>query len=274
MSARLGLVASLGMALAGCDDDGAAPSSLLTAPRLLAIAADPPVTTASGVIALRALVVGSDGAALDVPVAWRVCSPWTLVRDPDVDCATGLALAVDDAGVAQLEVAAVLARFGGPAGPLPETGPCELGSVPVPVIATARVDGVRLIARKDVGVAQAARRAPAIATVTLDEAAATTFVPGATHRVAATPARDLLDERCTQDAVPVPVRESVRAYFYVSAGELDETSTTVVSQPDGSEAVGSVGFTAPDDRDLVRLWTVLIDGDGGAAWALRELRAR
>ena len=29
-----------------------------------------------------------------------------------------------------------------------------------------------------------------------------------------------------------------------------------------SEAVGSVGFTAPTDVALVRVWTVLIDGDG------------
>jgi hypothetical protein len=94
------------------------------------------------------------------------------------------------------------------------------------------------------------------------------------QRVVATPVRELLDATCTDDPEPVPVLESVRAYFYATAGELGASSASVNYQPDGSEAAGSVAFTAPTDVTLVRLWTVLIDGDGGAAWALRELRAR
>ncbi len=147
-------------------------------------------------------------------------------------------------------------------------------SVPVPVLATAVVAGVRLVTRKDVGLAAAARRGPAIAAVTLEDTPAATFTPGASHRLTATPARDLLDLRCTADAAPVPVLEGVQSYFYVTAGALAATSAAVAYRPDGSEAVGSVDFVAPSDVDQVRLWTVMIDGDGGAAWTVRTLDAR
>lgn len=259
--------------LAGCDDGGGEPSTLITGPRVLAVAAEPPVTTIDGAATLRALIVDGDGAPLAVDVAWRVCSPWSPLRDPDVDCGPdqALALPADGEGAARLVVADVLARFGGPAAPIPPPAPCELDSVPIPVIATAVVDGVRLVARKDVGVAAVARRAPVIAAVTLDDGAAATFTPGATHRIAATPVRDALDTRCTADPEPVPVLEGVRAYFYVTAGTLGATSADVVFQPDGSERVDSVELDAPTDVDRVRLWTVMIDGDGGAAWDLREL---
>ncbi len=260
-------------ALAGCDDTGAEPSTIISAPRLLAVAADPPVTTIDGVATLRALVVDGDGAPLAVDVAWRACSPWQLLRDPDLDCGAeqALALSTDGDGAARLAVDDVLARFGGPAVPIPPAEPCQLDPVPIPVIATAVVDGVRLVARKNVGVAAAPRRAPVIASVTLDEREVTRFRPGAVYRVAATPVRDTLDLRCTDDPEPVPVREGVRAYFYVTAGALAATSADVSYQPDGSERVESVELTAPTDVDQVRLWTVVIDGDGGAAWDLREL---
>ena len=45
-------------------------------------------------------------------------------------------------------------------------------------------------------------------------------------------------------------------------------------QPDDTAAIGSVELTAPTDVDRLRLWAVMIDGDGGVAWAGRELRAR
>lgn len=269
-------LAALLAAATGCADDGGDPSTLLTMPRLLAIAADPPVSPLDGAVALRALVLDAAGSPVDGAVAWRVCSPWQPVRDPDVDCAPdqALPLTVGADGAAHLALADVVARFGGPATPLPPPAPCAHGTVPVPVIATAVVDELRLLARKDVGVAAAPRRAPALATITVDGEPATTFAAGAEHRIAATPVRDSLDTRCTDDPTPLPVLESVRAHFYVTAGALAAAAADVTFQPDGSEAVGSVGFTAPTDVERVRLWTVLIDDDGGAAWALRELRRR
>ena len=102
-----------GLAAAACAGDELAPSTQITAPRLLAVAADPPVTTVDGSVALTALVVDGDGAASAAPVAWRACTPWRLVRDPDLDCAPddSLPLAVDAAGAARLDLAAVRARL-------------------------------------------------------------------------------------------------------------------------------------------------------------------
>lgn len=263
-------------ALAGCADDGAAPSTQLVAPRLLAIAADPPVVGLDGASALRALVVDGDGREAAVEVAWRACSPWQVVRDPEVDCApaVALALAVEPDGAARLDVAAAIARFGRPP-VLPAPTPCQPATVAVPVIATTVIDGLRLVARKDVAVGSwvgPPRRPPTIAAVTLDGDDARTYRPGAEHTLAALPARASLDESCTAD--DQPVLEPVRMWFYTTAGALDEPSADVRYQPDGSEAAGSVRFTGPADGGVVRLWTIAIDRDAGTAWALRELTPR
>ena len=264
------------VALAGCTDDGDAPSTQLVAPRLLAIAADPPVVGLDGASALRALVLDGDGREAQVAVSWRACSPWQVVRDPEVDCAPdgALALPVEADGAARLDVARAIARFGGPP-LLPAPTPCRPATVAVPVIATAVVDGVRLVARKDVAVGSwvgPPRRPPVIAAVTLDGDDARTYRPGAEHTLVALPARASLDESCTAD--DQPVLEPVRMWFYATAGALDEPSADVRYEPDGSEAAGSVRFTGPADGGPVRLWTIAIDRDAGTAWALRELSPR
>lgn len=263
------LALALASALTACADESV-PSSRITAPRLLAIAADPPVATRDGRVALRALAVDADGRAASAPVRWRACSPWQLVRDPDIDCAPAAALTLptDGNGVATLDLAAYQARFGAPPD-VPAGGPCAPPLLAVPVFATVEVDGTRLVARKDVAIAAVARRAPALATVLVDGAPATSYRPGATHRLTALPARDSLDPSCADPAVLEPVR----AYFYVTAGELDAASAEITLFADGSEADGSVGLRAPTDGDPLTVWTVLLDEDGGAAWADRVLIA-
>ena len=271
---RAALAGALALALAqaACADDGAAPSTRITSPRLLAIAADPPVATVDGQVALRALAVDAAGRPATSAVAWRACSPWQLVRDPDIDCApaAALALPVDASGGATLDVAAYLARFGAPP-VMPPAGddPCARPVVAAPVFATVVVDGARLVARKDVALGPVARRAPALAAVLLDGAPAAGFRPGAEHRLTAVPARDSLEPSCSEEGA----LETVRAYFYVTAGDLDEASATVTLFTDGSEVAGSVGLRAPDERDPLTLWTVLLDDDGGAAWTARTLTA-
>lgn len=263
------------LSVAACADDGSSPSSLITMPRLLAIAADPPVVAIDGAARLRALVVDGEGREVATAVSWRACSPWKAVQDPDVDCGPAVAwpLPIDADGAAVLDVGAAVARFGG-AITVPAPGPCAVSAVAVPVIATAVVDGTRLIARKDVWVGGPPRRVPALAAITLDGADATRYVPGQPQALAARPARASLDETCTGDTPPQPVLEAVRMHFYVDAGELSAASAEVTYQPDGSETEGSIVFTGPADRAPVRLWTIAIDGDGGVAWDGRELTAR
>lgn len=266
----------LALVTAGCADDGSSPSSLLTGPRLLGIAADPPVAAPDQVVRLRALVVDGAGAEAAVPVQWRACSPWQAVRDPDVDCAGSAAwpLPVGDDGVAVLDLPALAAALGQPLAVPPPAGPCAVSALALPVYAVAVVDGVRLLARKEVRVGGPARTLPAIATVLLDGAPAETYAPGQAAALVVQPARDALDPACTDDPEPLPVLEPVTIFAYATAGALSAPSAEVRYQPDGSEAAGAIDFTGPDDRQAVRLWTLAVDPDGGTAWTHRELTAR
>jgi hypothetical protein len=269
------LVPALALAAVGCADGAGSPSTILTAPRLLAIAADPPVAAPDQVVRLRPLVVDGDGREVAATVSWRACSPWRVVRDPDVDCAPPAAwpLPVADDGAAILDVPALVAAIGQPQVVPPPAGPCEVSAISVPVYAVAEVYGVRLLARKDVRIGGPSRTLPAIAAVLLDGAPATTYVPGEPAAVVVRPARDALDETCTDDPTPLPVLEPVTFHLYATAGTLSESSADVVYLPDGSEAAGSIELTGPDDGGPLRLWAIAVDPDGGVAWTHRDLSA-
>jgi hypothetical protein len=250
--------------LAACDDEGEAPSYLITGPRLLAVQAEPPAVTPGGLVTLRALVVDGDATLAAPPMAWRVCSPWITVRDPDRDCVgrDALALATAAVGSAVLDTAVAAAHFD--AGGVPAPTGCE--AVPVMVIATAELDGLRLVARKEVRVRAAERRNPGIARVTLDGAPAERFAPGREYVIGAAPVAELEDRRCTGDDEPGRPFEDVRFHVYVDGGELSNPHLDVEYEDDGTQVVEVERYTAPDRRAPVTMWVVAIDGDGGTAW--------
>jgi hypothetical protein len=250
--------------LAACDDEGEAPSYLITGPRLLAVQAEPPAVTLGGRATLRALVVDGEARQAAPSMAWRVCSPWIAVQDPDRDCvgADALPLTTATDGSAVLDTAVAAAHFG--AGGVPAPTGCEM--VPVMVIATADFGDLRLVARKEVRVRAAERRNPGIARVTLDGAPAERFAPGRQYVIGAAPVAELEDRRCTGDDAPGRPFEDVRFHVYVDGGELSNPHLDVEYEDDGTKVEEVERYTAPDDRGPVTMWVVAIDGDGGTAW--------
>jgi hypothetical protein len=128
----LPLLAAIAL-LGACDELPFTPSSLIDKPRIVAVAADPPVIAIDGdgdgapdgAATLTALVVTPDGRdssvapdqAVEMDVRWRACNPWKPVFEPERDCgpddALPLAAADGDTWQAQAEVrvADVLTRF-------------------------------------------------------------------------------------------------------------------------------------------------------------------
>lgn len=272
------IAATAAFAAAACADDGPDPSTLITTPRILAIAADPPVLGVDGVAAVRALIVDVDGTPVaGGALAMRACSPWRPVLDPEVDCAPGdaIELALDADGAGRLEVAAVLARFPPPTTP-PDVppSPCatDYAHVELPVVVTATVAGARLTAIKRARLASPSqtRRNPTIAEVLLDGAPAATYVPGAAHAITIRPDPASLDPTCTEDAPDALVPETVGSFLFVTAGALDAAVAEAIHDADGGEQLLPVTFTPPDDAEVV-LWAVAVDPDGGIGWTHRVL---
>ncbi|GAB4528427.1 MAG: hypothetical protein Tsb0020_45600 [Haliangiales bacterium] len=134
-AARASLARSAGGALAvavalttlsgGCDVEEFTPSSRIDKPRIIAVAAEPPVVGLGQRATLTALVVDADGRdsstaperALDFEIRWRACNPWAPVFQPDRDCVGDNALALtavdgeDWQGQATVDIPAVLQAF-------------------------------------------------------------------------------------------------------------------------------------------------------------------
>jgi hypothetical protein len=249
--------------LAACGDEAAAPSWLVTRPRLLAVQAEPPAAPFDAAVTLRALVVNGDATQAAPPMQWRVCSPWITVQDPDRDCvgADALALATAPDGSAVLDLAAAADHFGAGGAPAPQG--CDV--VSVIVIATTELGGLRLVARKEVHIRAIARRNPGIAGVTLDGADAERFTPGREYVLGAAPVAELEDRRCNEDGDPDRPLEDVRFHVYVDGGELSNPHLDVEYLGD-TQIVEVETYTAPTERAPVDMWVVAIDGDGGTAW--------
>ena len=140
LAALLGAAAVAG---AGCDGSDGDLSSLVVAPRVLALRADPPVTTPDGSATITALVAGGSADVLPVApprasegdsdtgdgagdddarldditgtgwqLSFRACNPWRPVRDPGVDCRPDQALALPPTGMSgELVIADVFTAF-------------------------------------------------------------------------------------------------------------------------------------------------------------------
>lgn len=298
-------------ALAGCDALPFTPSSLIDKPRIVAIAAEPPVIAFDGAATLTALVLGPDGRdssvapgrALDLDVRWRVCNPWKPVLEPDRDCAPDDALLLPAAdgdtwqGQAQVDMAEVLAAFpvppdiidqiGDQPGGMPGAEPQDPDACPhsydyaeLPVVAEATVGQRRLVAIQRVRVTwqPSDRRTPALIGLVLDDLVAgadeaVSFTPGAAHRLTASMDRSSLDPVCL-DRDPAQIApEPVHVHAYVTAGELDEPDADIEYAEDGTESADTLTWTAPASGD-VTAWLVVKDSDGGTTWARFALQPR
>jgi hypothetical protein len=88
MGARSTLALSMTVLVAGCLPDPGDPASRITAPRLLAVRADPPEAKPGAAVAYEALVITADGARSNEPVRWAFCaSPKPLTETNSVSSA-------------------------------------------------------------------------------------------------------------------------------------------------------------------------------------------
>jgi hypothetical protein len=302
------LTAVSAVGLAGCAELPFTPSSLIDKPRILAVAAEPPVVAVDGTATLTALVVSPDGRdsgvapgrALDLDIRWRACNPWKPVFDPDRDCAAENALELTAAdgdtwqGQAQVDLADVLEAFpvppeiidqigGMPPGMSPEDPdacPHSYDYAELPVVAEVTVGQSRLLAIQRVRVTwePAGRRAPALGGLVLDDVVADasepiSFTAGADHRLTASMDQSSLDPVCLDDDPEQIAPEPVHVHAYVTAGELDEHGTDIEYDEDGAESAGALTWTAPASGP-VTAWLVVTDSDGGASWARFALEPR
>lgn len=275
---RRAALVPLALALGACEVVSETPPWRIDAPRLLAVAANPPVAMIDGEVRLEALIVGADGVRReDAAIAWRVCSPWRAVADPDGDCPPELALAlpVDAAGVATLSIPEVAARFVDRPFVLPPAeDTCDVDPpVQLTVVATTTVDGLRLVATKDVGVGTVPRRAPVISTFRV-EGSIDRYFPGQEHELVARPDRATLDSRCASEPPHEPVLERVRVNYYATAGEIDFAESDI-RYPLGVEEAEAVHILMPPaSAGTLRLWAVAVDRDGGLDWRGLTLEPR
>lgn len=276
-----------GASVIGCDDSSGSPSSLIVAPRVLALQADPPVASLSGGATVTALVVGGSAQLEDITgsgweLSFRACSPWQVVSDPGVDCRVGDALALPSTGMsAELVVGDVLAAF-----PPPEwvsLGPgdgvsqpdaddrCGYSYVEVAVVVEARQpeQGIALVAVKRLRVTleDVERTNPEIAAMELDGGSdATSFRPGAEHTLSVVPTN--LDPGCDDSGA----FEALRVFLYTDGGELDEPYLEFEYDMAGEAFSEPITWLAPATGP-VTFWLVAIDDDGGVGWRRFQLQA-
>jgi hypothetical protein len=305
LPARLPALLALTAALAGCNELPFTPSSLIDKPRIVAIAAEPPVVAVDGAATLTALVVSPDGRdsgvapdrALDLDIRWLACNPWKPVLDPYRDCVdeNALELSVADGDTwqdqAQVDMADVLEAFpppdeiidppgGMPGGmePDPDACPHSYDYVKLPVVAEVTVGDKRLLAIQRVRVTwqPTNRRAPALGGLVLDDLVADgsepiAFTTGAEHRLTASMDQGSLDPVCLDDDPDTSAPEPVHVHAYVTAGELDEPDADIEYAADGAESAGTVTWSAPESGD-VTAWLVVTDTDNGTSWARFSLQ--
>lgn len=253
--------------LAACTAEELAPSWLVDGPRVMAIRADPPAVRPERSTALRALV--TDGILPGVPVEhhWRACAPWVQLRDPDLDCGPeqSVELPVDGNGWAIMSIPALAEAFGIP---LPEVGsvlhPCDLETyASVPVVYETRVADRRLIAVKQVPVANIEGLNPAIAALRVDGVAIEwdegRYRPGEVHTLDVSLSRGSLEVICGRDG---DQPEPVRVYVYVNGGELDDSRLDIEHSLDGTVSAESTTWIAPTDGEPVTIWLIATERRG------------
>ena len=279
MRAAFALLPLTALAL-GCGDVLPA-AEPFASPRILAVAADPPVLEAGpgGVIELIPLVI--DGAGNDMTddprleLRWRVCDPWRPVNDPVVDCgprdSVPLGYLGPDQRRAWLTFPLLRALFPPPV-PIPDDffdrpGLCPVAfdAILVPVVLEARFDGYRLLALKWVPIDSDSWSNPAIESLMLEDAPMQEgeihyFTPGELQRLIV-----------SFDALPPSSDCNDRVvHAYLSDGEVDPPSQGVASSVERRD----FSLDLPEDQGAT-LWLVITNPQtGGVGWTHRRLEPR
>lgn len=239
------------VALAACGSEGPDLITVIDEPRVLAILSEPSVLDVDGEVALTPLTVDGSGPRSGDPVALRACSPWIFVAEPALDCAGANALPFDG----RLTTAQLLDAFpppdGSPATPEALAIAIEAGLTPrIPVIAEVEVDGVTLVARRDLHVVVDASELsdPRLAEVRFDGSVTTALRAGEEYALTLAFDPESFDPRNPDD--PEQRLERFDCYFYSPQGELAEHEIDV-REPEQS-------IETPPNR--------FITGEAGSSW--------
>lgn len=269
---------ALAVLAAGCGD--ALPAAgPFASPRILAVAANPPVLEPGpeGMVELTPLVVDAAGNDItDDPrleLRWRMCNMWQPVNDPDVDCGPGDSVPLPFLGPDDRRTSLTFPLLGAafpPPADLPDdyfdspAGSCPGGgfySIFVPVVLEARYEGYRLLALKRVPIdGGEGWRNPVIESVRLDDGMQQDgdiqyFTPGQWQSVLVS----VGDE-------PTAECDEMGLYAYLANGDVAPSAQEVPA----ALAPMTVSLNLPEDRGST-LWLVITNRrTGGVGW--RSLR--
>ena len=292
----MGRLVALIVLAAACKPDAGAPLSLVTAPRVLALAGEPAEVSPGATTQLGALVASPDGSST-APLIWSLCTDPAPSTTNDVVAQS--CLSINDPGVMYLayDQPTVMATVPMDAcqifGPeLPPSEPGQPDRRPVDADATGgwyqpyRVDlasafsvGLERIRCNLVGasmdVAMQFRMSyqpnqnPTIAALTVAGAPAdgATVAPGAhvafelswpDAAVESYPIYNVVTQTLDQH------REQMTVSWFATDGQFDDDRTGRAS--DDLALFSDDGWTAPEAPSTVHVWAVLRDDRGGAAW--------
>lgn len=232
---------------AACSSDEIDPVTKITSPRVLAITTEPSALVVDGEVHLAVMTVDPDGPRGELAdsgrpvdaVRVRACAPWKFVVDPGRDCVGDDAVALERDGTGRFAMSAFVLAAAFPAPPDTPVPPVQEPwraalaagiSLRVPVIAEVDVDGVTLVAKREVEVVEDAttRRNPQLVEVRFDGVATSVLRSGQTYALTATLDGASLDLPDAEPETPAPTAlEEVTCHLYSPSGELADPDIAV-----------------------------------------------
>lgn len=240
----------LAVMVLGCDDDGVDPITRITGPRVLAVVTEPSALALDGSIRLTALTIDPAGPRSGIGAAtppggrpvdavrMRACAPWKFITNPAQDCvgADALTLSRDSSGQFVATAEKLAAAFPSPPGVVAPSDPWRVAvaagvELRVPIIVEVDVDGVTIVARRDIHVVETAggRQNPIVSEIRFDGVATQTLRAGQRYDLTLTVDPASLDPQDGDD--PDRVLETVDCYFYSAAGDLAKPEVDI-EEPD------------------------------------------
>lgn len=251
------------VATVACDDNPDE-RTLLQAPRLLAVRAEPPVLRGmDGVVTLSALAVTKEGMEADgKTVQYRACDPWAFMVSPERDCPSETSLLLENG---ELTTEQLFSFYPPPEGQgydpgdggVPQESCEEPATIEVPILAEVEIDGVSLVTVKRIPIFldESGRRNPSLDTI------AVVATDGDERTLAIEVDPSSLDQECRDGARQL---EAVRIYVYSTSGSFESSSVDIVPTPGGAIEPAEIRWTS--DGESAILLFVVIDNEGGVDW--------
>ncbi len=288
MRRRIACVGLVVAASVACKPDFGERASVVTAPRILAVRAEPPEAPQGATVALTPLVASSDGTVAAPQLGWAFCATSKPLGENDVvgvDCLGTAVRPISEGPAASAVIPSDACALFGPEPP-PGARPRDadvtggyyqplratLGGAPT--IALLRVVCNLGSASADVAADFKARdhanKNPALS-IDVPESAT---LGARVNLHASWPANDA-EAYVAFDGASQTVtarREAMRVSWFVSSGALDADHTG----RDESDPLTATddGWTTPSSPGIVHVWVVLRDSRGGVDFASADVNVR